>query len=537
MAMATVHVVGAGLAGLAAAVRLRGRRRSRRRCTRPRAGRRPLPVLSTTAALGLVIDNGNHLLLSGNRGGARLPRTHRRAGRRLLGPARRDFPVRRSRRPASAGRCGRTTAVAVVDLRAAPPRAGHARARISRASAPAAGAGRDADRRGRCDCAGPLYERLWRPVLLAALNTEPPKPRRARRAAVCARRWRPAAAPAGRSSRATACRQLSSTRRCATSQRRGATVHSAAGCGRSVSPDAAVERLDFGDDERRALARTTRSCSRCRPGSPPTRARTSRRRRLPRHRQRAFRAAPPAGTAAHLGSSAAPANGCSPSPAACRSQSAPPTASSSEPRESSGARRSGPRSRPHRSCGRSRCRPGRSSRSAGRPSRRRPRRSGATAPAPRPLSAISSSPAIGPRPACRPPSKARFARATPRPPPCSRRRCHGRPSLDGRPHVRHGGPCRPPTSRTSDDHRPTALANSGHSPGRPRALLDAPAGGRPLGLRARGRRDDPGRIRAAHATISASQSTGARGARSPLSAPHPGRRMAAGRCSTTAPST
>src|SRR5947209_14409064 len=62
----TVHIIGAGLAGLAAAVALKKR------------GRKVMVHEATTfaggrcrsyhdAALGMTIDNGNHLLLSGNR--------------------------------------------------------------------------------------------------------------------------------------------------------------------------------------------------------------------------------------------------------------------------------------------------------------------------------------------------------------------------------------------------------------------------------------------------------------------------------------
>ena len=106
--MAVVHVVGAGLAGLAAAIRL---------------SERQLPVRLYEAAqqaggrcrsyhdraLGRVIDNGNHLLLSGNRaaldylaaiGSQRQPAraAARRASRSSIWPA------------ASAGWCGRTGA-------------------------------------------------------------------------------------------------------------------------------------------------------------------------------------------------------------------------------------------------------------------------------------------------------------------------------------------------------------------------------------------------------------------------------------------
>jgi hydroxysqualene dehydroxylase len=64
--MATVHIVGAGLAGLAAAVRLsqQGRRVALYEAAQ-QAGGRCRSYFDRT--LGRVIDNGNHLLLSGNR--------------------------------------------------------------------------------------------------------------------------------------------------------------------------------------------------------------------------------------------------------------------------------------------------------------------------------------------------------------------------------------------------------------------------------------------------------------------------------------
>ena len=62
----TVHVVGAGLAGLACALRLAdaGRRVALYEAARMAGGRCRSYF---DASLGLTIDNGNHLLLSGNR--------------------------------------------------------------------------------------------------------------------------------------------------------------------------------------------------------------------------------------------------------------------------------------------------------------------------------------------------------------------------------------------------------------------------------------------------------------------------------------
>ena len=72
---------------------------------------------------------------------------------------------------------------------------------------------------------------------------------------------------------------------------------------------------------------------------------------------------------------------------------------------------------------------------------------------------------------------------------------------------------------------------------RDRRAARAAAAGRALGFRARGRRDDPGRICAAAALSRRARRRGARSEDRRLSAPPPGRSMAAGRCSMAAPST
>jgi squalene-associated FAD-dependent desaturase len=85
----TVHIIGAGLAGLAAAVELVGRGESVcvHEATRVAGGRaRSYP----DAALGMVIDNGNHLLLSGNHSALRYARMLG-AEHLLAGPADAQF--------------------------------------------------------------------------------------------------------------------------------------------------------------------------------------------------------------------------------------------------------------------------------------------------------------------------------------------------------------------------------------------------------------------------------------------------------------
>jgi phytoene dehydrogenase-like protein len=85
-----VHVVGAGLAGLAAAVRLAEAGLAVRvHEAAPQAGGRCRSYQDQ--ALGRVIDNGNHLLLSGNASALRYLQTIGAADS-LAGPASTSFP-------------------------------------------------------------------------------------------------------------------------------------------------------------------------------------------------------------------------------------------------------------------------------------------------------------------------------------------------------------------------------------------------------------------------------------------------------------
>jgi len=166
-----VHVVGAGLAGLSAAVWLAGE------------GRRVVVYEGSKVAggrcrsyhdatLDLTIDNGNHLLLSGNwaaldylarigaadalsrqSGGAAFPFADLATGQRWtlrLSEGRVPWWVLDWRRRVPGTRAFDYLAPLGI-LRTDPARTVGEVVR----------------------CAGPLYERLWRPVLLAALNTEP----------------------------------------------------------------------------------------------------------------------------------------------------------------------------------------------------------------------------------------------------------------------------------------------------------------------------------------------------------------------------
>jgi hydroxysqualene dehydroxylase len=171
MARGTVHIIGAGLAGLSAAVSLTGEDRkivlhelARHAGGRCRSYFEP--------ALGLTIDNGNHLLLSGNR--AALAFLKAVDGSDLLvGPDAAEFAFadaasgqRWSVRPnmgpvpwwifSRRRRVPETSAFDYLPL-----------ARLLRVRG-------DETLGDVLSCSGTLYHRLLRPVFLAALNTDPP---------------------------------------------------------------------------------------------------------------------------------------------------------------------------------------------------------------------------------------------------------------------------------------------------------------------------------------------------------------------------
>jgi squalene-associated FAD-dependent desaturase len=166
----TVHVIGAGLSGLSAAVELAGRgERVVVHEAAKFAGGRCRTFYDSV--IDLDIDNGNHLLLSGN--WAALAYLRRTGGLAAMTQARRaEFPFadlktgeRWTLRPNS----GRLPWWILDSRRRVPgTRAPDYLAPISVLRAPAAKTVGEV-----MPCSGPLYERLWRPVLLAALNTEP----------------------------------------------------------------------------------------------------------------------------------------------------------------------------------------------------------------------------------------------------------------------------------------------------------------------------------------------------------------------------
>jgi hydroxysqualene dehydroxylase len=165
-----IHIIGAGLAGLAAALRLAdGSRSIALYEAAPQAGGRCRSYFDST--LEMMIDNGNHLLLSGNRAALAFLREVGSEDQ-LSGPPRAEYPfvdlgsgeqwvlrpnegaipwwiLRRERRvPGTRARdylgvLGLLRAAKGTPIKSAMP------------------------------CHGLVYERLWRPFFLAALNTAP----------------------------------------------------------------------------------------------------------------------------------------------------------------------------------------------------------------------------------------------------------------------------------------------------------------------------------------------------------------------------
>jgi hydroxysqualene dehydroxylase len=167
-----IHVIGAGIAGLSAAVRLVGDEREVivHEAASFAGGRcRSYP----DPTLGLVIDNGNHLLLSGNH--EALDYLDRIGARDTLhdpGAAIFDFADLRSgerwRLDLSEGRIPWW----LFDRKKRVPGT-----TFGEYFAPLGVfmKGRSATVRDAMACEGPLYERLWRPLLTSALNTDPPE--------------------------------------------------------------------------------------------------------------------------------------------------------------------------------------------------------------------------------------------------------------------------------------------------------------------------------------------------------------------------
>ena len=166
--MARIHVIGAGLAGLAAAVSLA---RAGRSVTVHEAGGRAGGRCRSyvDAKLERVVDNGNHLLLSGNRSAKRYLE-EAGAADALVGPPSACFPfldVRSGRRWHVRPNAGRVPWWVLRSDRRVPG----TRAWSYLSALRFAAAGPD---RTVTDCVGDrgvLYERFWEPLAVAALNT------------------------------------------------------------------------------------------------------------------------------------------------------------------------------------------------------------------------------------------------------------------------------------------------------------------------------------------------------------------------------
>jgi squalene-associated FAD-dependent desaturase len=168
----TAHIIGAGISGLAAAVRLAnaGFQIQLHEATQQAGGRCRSYFDAQTQ---LVIDNGNHLLLSGNRHAIAYAKAiGTEAG--LVGPARAQFPFfdlktgQRWQLDLGNGRIPtwlfdksrRVPGTRIRDYLALAPLIWSSTSRLIGDAIP---------------CTGVLYDRLVQPLLLAALNVDPPE--------------------------------------------------------------------------------------------------------------------------------------------------------------------------------------------------------------------------------------------------------------------------------------------------------------------------------------------------------------------------
>ena len=168
----TVHIIGAGISGLAAAVRLANANFAvHLHEATQQAGGRCRSYFD--AATNLTIDNGNHLLLSGNRHALAYARSiGTEAG--LVGPKRAQFPfvdlstgqrwqldLGESRLPLWVfDEARRVPDTGLLDYFALMPLIWAAPGKLVGDAIP---------------CKGSLYRRLVQPLLLAALNVDPPE--------------------------------------------------------------------------------------------------------------------------------------------------------------------------------------------------------------------------------------------------------------------------------------------------------------------------------------------------------------------------
>jgi hydroxysqualene dehydroxylase len=168
----TAHIVGAGISGLSAAVRLANANYlvHVHEATQTAGGRCRSYF---DAATNLTIDNGNHLLLSGNRHALAYARSiGTEAG--LVGPKRAQFPfvdISTGQRWQLDLGDGRLPLWVFDEARRVPDTG----LRDYLALTPLIWAGTDRLVGDAIPCEGTLYQRLVQPLLLAALNVDPPE--------------------------------------------------------------------------------------------------------------------------------------------------------------------------------------------------------------------------------------------------------------------------------------------------------------------------------------------------------------------------
>jgi hydroxysqualene dehydroxylase len=168
----TVHIIGAGISGLSAAVRLANANyKVHVHEATQQAGGRCRSYFD--AATNLTIDNGNHLLLSGNRHAVAYAKSiGTEAG--LVGPKRAQFPFvdlatdKRWQLDLGDGRLP----LWLFDSARRVPDTGLS---DYLALTPLVWAGTDKLVGKTIPCEGTLYQRLVQPLLLAALNVDPPE--------------------------------------------------------------------------------------------------------------------------------------------------------------------------------------------------------------------------------------------------------------------------------------------------------------------------------------------------------------------------
>ena len=168
----TVHVIGAGLAGLSAAIRLTlaGRKVAVHEAAGQAGGR---CRSYHDPALDMEIDNGNHLLLSANDAALDFLRVIGAADT-LVGPPHADFPfvdLRSNERWTLRIGDGRIPWWIFDAKRRVPGTTARDYLALGRLLWPP----RDAAVGEVIACKGTLYDRLLGPLLLAALNTAPPE--------------------------------------------------------------------------------------------------------------------------------------------------------------------------------------------------------------------------------------------------------------------------------------------------------------------------------------------------------------------------